>query len=199
MDEESYELFPVKDLRALEMVFPNHLNNLEKMMIKDGMIKTPIIAESKHKIVLDGSHRHVILAMLGYKNAPVVFVDYNNPLVTVGSNLIHRFVDDRKIRVTKEEVIIRALTGKLYPPRTTRHFFPFRKPSVFIPLMNLERANPINMSSHIARVTISDEVRANKGYVAEIDAEKKFIQDYCAEQAKVRAYLLKQVKMMERG
>ena len=31
------------------------------------------------------------------------------------------------MNISKQEVIRRGLAGELFPPRSTRHFFPFRK------------------------------------------------------------------------
>ena len=85
----------------------------------------PLIIDKKYKIVLDGSHRYALLYSLGYKFAPVIEVDYSNESIFVGNHLHHRFLYDKKKRISKKEVINRALKGKLYNPRTTRHFFPF--------------------------------------------------------------------------
>ena len=50
---------PIDFLKPLEKVFLNHLKNLSKIILNDGFVKTPIIADKKHGIVLDGSHRYV--------------------------------------------------------------------------------------------------------------------------------------------
>ena len=60
-----YELVPVQELKALELVFPNHLKNLRKIINSDGIMKQAIIADRDNKIVLDGSHRHIFLLMEG--------------------------------------------------------------------------------------------------------------------------------------
>ena len=49
----------IEFLKPLEKVFPSHLKNLSKMILNDGFVKAPIIADKKHGIVLDGSHRYI--------------------------------------------------------------------------------------------------------------------------------------------
>tara|TARA_X000000950_G_C13807776_1_gene616352 strand:- start:947 stop:1114 length:168 start_codon:yes stop_codon:yes gene_type:complete len=46
-------------LKPLEKVFLHHLKNLSKMILKEGIIHSPIIVEEKNGIVLDGSHRYI--------------------------------------------------------------------------------------------------------------------------------------------
>ena len=71
-------------LKPLEKVFMYHLKNLSKMISEEGVVQTPIIADKKHGVVLDGSHRYIFFLMNGYKEVPVKFVDYDNEHIRVG-------------------------------------------------------------------------------------------------------------------
>jgi len=193
----SYKLVPIEELRAIEMVFPHHLENLKRMIEADGKIRKPIIVDDKYNIVLDGSHRHIYMVLGNYKYIPVQYVNYEDPNIRVGSHLKHRFLDDGNIKVTKEEVIYRGLTGILYPPRTTRHFFPFRKYSINLPLDKIEKGNELDVSSHIAKVSLDKEIKHNENYIREIDEEAEEIENYNVEQSDTRRYLLKQIMMMK--
>ena len=122
---QKYELIDIENLRPLELVFPNHLENLRKIIKSDGIMKQALIVDKDNKIVLDGSHRHVFLLMEGYKFAPVQFVDYSDPHIRVGTSRIHRMLIKGDVGISKEEVIERGINGNLFSPRTTRHFFPF--------------------------------------------------------------------------
>ena len=97
------------------------------MILNDGFVKTPIIADKKYGIVLDGSHRYVFFLMNGYKEVPVKFVNYEDEHIRVGARLIHRHLIDEALHISKKDIVKRSLSGDLFPPRTTRHFFPFRK------------------------------------------------------------------------
>ena len=120
-------IVPIDRLKPLEKVFRYHLKNLSEMILKEGIVQTPIIADKKHGIVLDGSHRYIFFLMNGFKEVPVKFVDYEDEHIRVGSRLIHRHLVQEKIKISKKEVVRRGLKGDLFYPRTTRHFFPFRK------------------------------------------------------------------------
>jgi len=194
-----YELVPIERLRALEQVFPNHLKNLNEMIYKDGMMKYAIIVEKEHNIVLDGSHRHVFLAMENFKLAPVHYVDYKNPYIQVGTVLSHRFLIEEHTGISKEEIIKRGVSGNLFPPRTTRHFFPFRKSvHIDVPLSKLKKGNTLDMKSHIADVDIPEEIDHNKKYIQEIEEETDIIIHYLEEGRKTKKYLCQQVEKMEK-
>ena len=57
---------PINFLKPLEKVFLYHLKNLSKMIVSKGIVQTPIIADKKHGIVLDGSHRYIFFLMNGF-------------------------------------------------------------------------------------------------------------------------------------
>jgi len=191
-----YELIPVEKIRALEMVFPHHLENLRQMILKDNHITVPLIVEDKHNIVLDGSHRHVFFLMEGYEYAPVCYVNYSDPHIRVGTHLMHRHVIKGQLNISKAEVIRRGITGDLYPPRTTRHFFPFRKSEAEIPLRKLGQMEPRDVSEHIFDCNIDDEITHNKKYINEIEEEIDEVIRYLEEIRLTKTYLNEQIKLM---
>ena len=127
-----YEIVNIDELRPLEKVFPIHLLNLEKTINNDDFISKAIIADKETGIVLDGSHRYVYFLKNGFKTVPVCWVNYNDENIRVGSKLLHRFLIDDELKISKAECRSRGLTGKLFPPRTTRHFFSFRKEDIVL-------------------------------------------------------------------
>ena len=194
-----YELVPIEKLRALEMIFPHHLENIVKIIHRDGVMKLPLIVEKDHNIVLDGSHRHVFIAMEGFKYAPVRYVDYNDPHIRVGTHLMHRHIIDGPVNISKEEVIRRGLSGDLFPPRTTRHFFPFRKTdTVDVPLTDFGKRKPIDMSKHIADVSLQEEIDHNKKFIREIEDEIDESIRYLEEVRQTKRYLMTQIEEMEK-
>ena len=194
-----YELVPIEKIRALEHVFPHHLENLKNMIYKNKMVKYALIVEKDHNIVLDGSHRHVVLAMGGFKYAPVHYVNYKDENIRVGTVLSHRFLIEDHVGISKKEVIKRGESGDLFPPRTTRHFFPFRKSErIDIPLSKLGKREPIDMSKNIAKVDISKEINHNVKYIHEIEEEIDEIILYLSEVRQVKKYLLQQIEKMQK-
>lgn len=194
-----YEIVPIEKLKPLEMVFPSHLKNLNEMIIKDGMIKLPLLADKHTGIVLDGSHRYVFFLMHGYRNVPVRWVDYDDEDVRVGTHLMHRHIIEGSTNISKAEVRERGLTGNIYPPRTTRHFFPFRKTdSIDLPLSSLEKSEPVEVKNFIADVQVEHEINHNKKFIGEIELEIDEIIRYLDEARQTKAYLKKQVDEMEK-
>jgi nicotinamide mononucleotide adenylyltransferase len=192
-----YTVVSINVLKPLEKVFPVHLKNLEAMIDKDGFMLKAIIADKKTGIVLDGSHRYVYLLKNGYKEAPVRFVDYLSDDVRVGTRLEHRFFIDGTAGISKKECIYRALSGDIYPPRTTRHFFTFRKSDISLPLNTLKRDAPNDVSHLIANVDVSEELENNKKYLEEISEEIGTIVKYISEVSETKEYLLRQVNLMD--
>jgi len=195
-----YELIETKKIKALEYVFPHHLKNLTDMILKSGYMTAPLIITQEHNIVLDGSHRHVFLLQEGFKYAPVCYVDYNSDDIRVGTHLMHRHIIEGSKGISKEEVIRRGTTGDLFPPRTTRHFFPFRKiDNIELPLSRLIKEKPINVSKNIYHCSIEDEINHNLKYLHEIDEEVDEIIRYLWEIRQTKHYLSKQVELMKRN
>ena len=197
-EDKIFEIAPVSKLRPLELVFPTHLKNLSKMILKDKIIKSPILADKKTGIVLDGSHRYVFFLKYGYKTAPVKFVDYDDENIRVGTVLMHKHIIEKDTNISKKEVIARGTSGNLYPPRTTRHFFPFRKPDISVPLSELEKCEKIDVAKYIAKASIQEEMDHNKKYIKEIEAEFDEVIRYLEEQRNVKKYLEEQIKEMKK-
>lgn len=194
-----YELIETEKIRALEYVFPHHLKNLSEMILKAGYMTTPLILTKEYNIVLDGSHRHVFLLQEGYRIAPVYFVDYKSDDIRVGTHLMHRHIIEGRKGISKDEVIQRGLTGNLFPPRTTRHFFPFRKDNnMEIRLLDLKKEKPVDVSSHIYNCSMKDEIQHNLKYLKEIDEEVDEIIRYLWEIRQTKKYLSEQINLMKK-
>ncbi len=191
------ELVKMTSLKPLELVLPSHLNNIKEMIERDEVVKKPLIVDKKDMIILDGSHRYAYLYTEGYEYAPVVLVDYDDEAIFVGKHLKHRFLKDENFTISKVEVRQRAIHENLYTPRTTRHFFPFRKESYPIALNKLEKGENRNISHLLEDIILSDEIALDRGYINEIDEEILVIQEYLKEQYETKKYLESQIKMME--
>ena len=189
---------PINFLKPLEKVFLYHLKNLSKMIVSKGIVQTPIIADKKHGIVLDGSHRYIFFLMNGFKEVPVKFVDYHDEHIRVGSRLIHRYLIEEKMKISKKEVIKRGLSGNLFPPRTTRHFFPFRKNErINLPLDSLKKGKNVDVGNFIADTTLQNEIDHNQKYLSEIENEFDELIRYMEEIRQTKNYLKNQILMMQ--
>lgn len=193
-----FKIIPISLLKPLEKVFPLHFANIETLIINDGVMLRPLIVDAQHNIVLDGSHRYAFLLKHGYKLAPVIHVDYSEDAIFVGNHLRHRFLKDQDFTLTKVEIVSRSLNENLFPPRTTRHFFPFRKIDHPVALADLDKAETRNIEHLLERCSPQDEIKADEGYISEIDEEIKMLSDYIKEQNGVRDYLRYQVNEMKK-
>lgn len=191
-----YKIVSIDKLIPLEKVFPTHLKNLEVMIDNDGFLLKAIIADKKTGTIMDGSHRYVYLLKNGYKEAPVYWIDYDNENVRVGTKLAHRFFIDGDSDISKEECRQRALKGNLFLPRTTRHFFTFRKVDISLPLDQLKKGSPVDVTHLIHNVDISEEIEYNKEYINEINSEVEIVIQYLEEVLQTKKYLLKQIYHM---
>jgi hypothetical protein len=193
------EIAPIDKLKPLELVFPNHLRILSEMINTSGFVNSPIIADSRTGVVLDGSHRYIYFLANGYKEAPVKFVNYMDENIRVGTHLMHRHIIDDTTGISKKEVLERGISGKLFPPRTTRNFFPFRKNTFAdVALETLKRGDLVNCDKYISNVSIEEEIDHNKRYIQEIEFESDEIIKYMEEIRLTKNYLQKQVSEMSK-
>jgi len=168
---------PIDELKPHEEGSPLYLELLRQEILRDGILKYPIIADEKTHVILDGMHRWLALKSLGYMLIPVILVDaFQNPKIRVGRKRIHRYISDSDKKITIEKVISAGLNGCLMKPRSTRHFFPFSKfQQINYPLRLLRKRVPQDVSKYLARMTRVECNIAIKEWLEEISEELKFL------------------------
>ncbi|MCA1812516.1 MAG: ParB N-terminal domain-containing protein [Halobacteriales archaeon] len=122
---------PEEKLLAHEEVVPPKVDELLAVLRQEGAIRLAIVADERTLVVLDGHHRLTALRRLGAKRIPVLLVDYDSPDIRVGT---WRPGEEPP---TKDEVVAHARAGKLFPPKSTRHFFPWKLQEEPVPLAEL--------------------------------------------------------------
>lgn len=125
------QLVPVEKLLAHEQVVQPRVDDLVKVLNREGVIRLAIVADARTFVVLDGHHRLAALKAIGAKRIPVLLVDYFRPDIRVGT------WRENERAPTKDEVIEHAAQGKLYTPKSTRHFFPWKLHEEPVPLAKL--------------------------------------------------------------
>ncbi len=128
----SQQLYDLDCLKPHEGVIPPYLESLTREIADDGALFYAITIDAGTRIILDGHHRCEALRRLGCTLIPAVAVDYSDPGVRVGS--WRRGVD-----VSKDDVLRAGLSGRLLPPKTSRHFFSFSQLRVDTPLSALRK------------------------------------------------------------
>jgi len=189
-------LLPIDELKPHEKGSPIYLELLKQEILRDGMLKYPIIADEKTHVILDGMHRWLALKNLGYTRIPVILVDAcNNPEIRVGKRRIHRYICNSDGEIPIKEVISAGLNGRLMKPRSTRHFFPFSKfQQINYPLHQLGKKAAKDVSEYLAKMTQQECNFAIKEWLKEIAEELEFLTKRKEEVEKEMAEFLNRIK-----
>lgn len=200
-ENKSYNivLLRIDELRPHEKGSPVYLEMLKREIMKDGVLRYPIIAEENTHVILDGMHRWLTLKSLGYTLAPVMLVNvFQKPRIHVGRRRIHRYTGDPDEQVTIEKVLSAGLKGKLMEARSTRHFFPFSKyERIDCPLQLLERRCPQDVSKYLSQMTPRECRKAIEEWLEEITEELSFLAKRKEEVEREKEDFLNRVKMLE--
>ena len=78
-------LVDIDALKPHEEVIDSLVKSLADGMRNRGLVRDPLIVDQDKYVILDGMHRHSSLKSLGCRFAPCCLVDYDNPLIKVGS------------------------------------------------------------------------------------------------------------------
>lgn len=105
-------MVPVSKLKRHEETDPQKTSALLGELQSHPVLKYPILVDEKTFVILDGHHRFALFEQLGFRKIPCLLVDYDSPEIELNAN---------EEGVSKREVIQRALAGKPFPPKTTRH------------------------------------------------------------------------------
>ncbi len=170
-------LLPIDELKPHEKGSPLYLELLKQEILRDGMLKYPIIVDEKTHVILDGMHRWLALKKLGYKLIPVILVDSSqNPRIRVGRRRIHRYISDSDEEMSIEKVISAGLSGHLMKPRSTRHFFSFSKfQQINRPLYLLRKRSPQDVSRYLAKMSRKECNLAIREWLEEMSEELEFL------------------------
>jgi hypothetical protein len=193
-------ILPIDELKPHEKGSPLYLELLKREILKDGMLKYPIIADEKTHVILDGMHRWLALKSLGYASVPVMLVDTFRSEIHVGRRRIHKYVKNSNQDLTIEQVISTGLSGRLMTPRSTRHFFPFSKfQQINYPLDLLGNRAPQDVSKYLAEMTRPECVLAIKEWLEEISEELQFLTGRKREVENEMAEFLNRIKNLDSG
>lgn len=125
------KLIDIYSLRRHEEISYDRLFEVLNKIRSDGFVRNPVVADYKTRVVLDGHHRILALKMLGVSLCPVLLVDYFSSKI----RLFSRRAQYRGI--TKEDVIIKGISGGVFPNKTTRHYIKGRIRNIRVKLEDL--------------------------------------------------------------
>jgi L-serine kinase (ADP) len=110
-------LLPPTLIRPTEEICPDRVGEVVEMVLERQAWTRPICIEGSVLALLDGHHRLAAARVLGLARVPVHIFDYADvALASWRPDVVP----------TRTEVLARALSGELYPHKTTRHAFPDR-------------------------------------------------------------------------
>ena len=124
------ELVSITWLKPHEEVKPKNVDILHEMTLRWNAYTKPLLVDRDSGAILDGHHRYEVGLRIGLSRVPVILVDY---------------LDDDGIEVDvwpasgresldKQEIIEMALSGDVFPPKTSRHRFSDHMPPIAVPL-----------------------------------------------------------------
>ena len=126
-------LIEIGSLRGHEEVITDNLEKRVSKLLDRGFYK-PIIVDRDSLVILDGHHKWTAARLLGLDRVPVVMIDYLlDESVNVGV-----WPGCGRESITKDEVLEMGFSEDVFPPKTSRHMFPFRIPVIRIPLEELK-------------------------------------------------------------
>jgi hypothetical protein len=96
-------LVETRNLLLHEETIPESLMKLKKALLRDGVMKAPVIVDRESFVILDGMHRVTALKKIGCRFTCVCLVDYMNPEIKL----------DRWCRVVKNTISPVELMGKI--------------------------------------------------------------------------------------
>jgi hypothetical protein len=189
-------LLSIDELRPHEKGSPLYLELLRQEILRDGVLKYPIIVDERTGVILDGMHRWLALKSLGYKLIPAMPIDvFQKPAIRVGRRRIHQYMNGSGDNITIEKVISAGLSGQLMEPRTTRHFFPFSKFQLInYPLRLLKKGEPCDVSPYLSKMTSKECSLVIREWLEEISEELEFLAKRRAEVEREKEEFLHRVK-----
>ena len=126
------EFVQLDSLYPHEMTIPANIETRLSKLRKVGFYK-PIIVDSESMVILDGHHKCNAAEVLGLSTVPVVMVDYQ-----YSSGIeVRTWPGCGRDEISKDEIVEMGLSDELFPPKTSRHIFPFDIPTIRIPLDEL--------------------------------------------------------------
>ena len=189
-------LLSIDELKPHEKGSPLYLGLLKQEILRDGVLRYPIVVDARTGVILDGMHRWLVLKSLGYRSIPSIPVDvFQKPVIRVGRRRIHQYMNGSGDNITIEKVLSAGLSGQLMEPRTTRHFFPFSKFQLInYPLRLLKKGEPCDVSSYLSKMTNKECSLAIREWVEEISEELEFLAKRRAEVEREKEEFMDRVK-----
>ncbi|MGI0133020.1 MAG: ParB N-terminal domain-containing protein [Thermoplasmata archaeon] len=128
-----FHLMPLERLKVHEEVVPERVAELVREIRRRGMVEEPILVARGSHVILNGHHRFAALRAIGAHRVPAWVVEYDDPAIQ-----LERWYEGPPL--TKREVVDRAIAGRPFTPKTTKHVVESPLPKRPTPLAQLIEA-----------------------------------------------------------
>jgi hypothetical protein len=109
-----YAIVEINSLRPHESIDGRNFARVLSELSGEGMLHMPVLVDRDTRVILDGHHRCGALKKLGASRVPALLLDYFSDGIEVMPRRKGSPVD-------KKAVIEAAMSGKIFPPKTTKH------------------------------------------------------------------------------
>lgn len=131
------KLVRIEELREHEQYDPEHLEELLAEIVRDGVLKRPILVDERSKTIIDGHHRYNSMKRLGKRYIPAYLIDYRSEDIVVEPW-------DNRPPVTKDDVLRAAFTGQKLPPKSSKHMVRVNGVLHHVTYIEYERPTPLD-------------------------------------------------------
>jgi len=114
MIEHKISLVSIECIKPHERTVKSKVRKLLRDLLSTLTLRKPVVVDEETLTLLDGHHRLFALRRLGVGLVPAALVNYSDPRI-----LVRRWGGGEAIE--KRLVVERAMAGRLFPPKTTRH------------------------------------------------------------------------------
>lgn len=126
--DNTIQQLAICSLHFHEKVDEARVRTLMCRIVRDKMLKKPVVVDRATRMVIDGHHRCHVFLRLGIPTIPCYLVDYFDEKITVTFRR-----PDIKNKLLKEIVLQKVANGVVFPYKTTRHRL-LNRPSINQPL-----------------------------------------------------------------
>jgi len=127
-------LIEVAALRPHEEIKPKTLKKMVEVIQKRGGYIKPILIDRASRAILDGHHRYNSALQLNLRLIPAIEVDY----LKDDSIEVRSWPGKEHLEIDKQAVLDMAMSGEIYPPKSSKHTMSADYPNRFCPLSELE-------------------------------------------------------------
>jgi len=132
-------LIDINNLKPHEEVIDSLVESIADAIRVQGFVRDPLIVDKDEHVILDGMHRYSSLKSLKCRFAPCCLVNYDNPLIKVGSwfrlfniqepeSLAENLLNEHNLEYTKTRIDLEHLTYNsqsiILTGRDTQYFLP---------------------------------------------------------------------------